>query len=120
MRAAGLKAISTVLTSTAILVKSKNPSNPQLVNLIASRLRGIITAQQFVLCTYNIKRESLEEACKITPGKRAPTITSLEEKGWVAVQAMVGRKKIALVMDELEAIGAEDVLVTKLENSRTY
>jgi len=43
MKAAGLKAIDTVVSSTAILVKSKNASNPQLVDLIASRIRGVIS-----------------------------------------------------------------------------
>jgi len=43
MRAAGLKAISTVVESTAVLIKNKNPSNPQLINLIASRIRGVIS-----------------------------------------------------------------------------
>lgn len=43
MKAAGLKAIDTVVSSTAILVKSKNPSNPQLVELIASRIQGVIS-----------------------------------------------------------------------------
>ena len=119
MRAAGLKAISTVIESTAILIKSKRPSDPKLVNLIASRIRGVITAQKYVLCTYNIDRATLEAASKITPGKRAPTINSLEEEGWVAVSSMVERKNVALVMDELESIGAKDILITKLENSRT-
>ncbi|OJD35008.1 atp phosphoribosyltransferase [Diplodia corticola] len=120
MRAAGLKAISTVVETTAILVKSKKPSNPQLVDLIAARIRGVITAQKYVLCTYNIERNQLAAARDITPGKRAPTITSLEDNGWVAVQAMVERKKIATVMDDLTSIGASDILVTKIENSRTY
>ncbi|KAL1636728.1 ATP phosphoribosyltransferase (ATP-PRTase) (ATP-PRT) [Diplodia intermedia] len=120
MRAAGLKAISTVVETTAILVKSKKPSNPQLVDLIAARIRGVITAQKYVLCTYNIERTQLAGARDITPGKRAPTITSLEDDGWVAVQAMVERKKIATVMDDLASIGASDILVTKIENSRTY
>jgi len=43
MRAAGLKAISTVLETTAILIRSKNPTNPDLVNLIATRIRGVIS-----------------------------------------------------------------------------
>lgn len=42
MKAAGLKAIATVLESSAILIKSKHPSNPELVSLIASRIRGVI------------------------------------------------------------------------------
>lgn len=43
MRAAGLKAIDTVLESTAVLIKSKAPSNPALVELITSRIRGVIS-----------------------------------------------------------------------------
>src|SRR5437016_5010358 len=120
MRAAGLKAVATVVESTAILIKSKNPSNPELVNLIASRIRGVISmfhqlefllileanctltaAQKYVLCQYNIPRTSLENATKVTPGKRAPTINALEEDGWVAVSSMVEKQKVALVMDDL-------------------
>jgi ATP phosphoribosyltransferase len=72
-----------------------------------------------VLCTYNIERPKLDAASRITPGRRAPTITALEEDGWVAVQAMVERKRIAIVMDELTAVGASDILVMKIDNSRT-
>jgi len=43
MKAAGLQAIDTVVSSTAVLVKSKNPTNPALVDLIASRIMGVIS-----------------------------------------------------------------------------
>ena len=72
-----------------------------------------------MLCTYNVERLNLDAASRITPGKRAPTIMALEETGWVAVSVMVERKRIAVVMDELTSVGASDVLVTKIENSRT-
>ena len=76
-------------------------------------------AQKYVLCTYNISRTSLKEATTAIRGKRAPTITQLELEGWVAVQVMVDASKIADTMDELEKFGAEDILVMKLENTRT-
>jgi ATP phosphoribosyltransferase len=38
---------------------------------------------------------------------------------WVAVSAMVLKNSIATVMDELTAEGATDILVLKIENSRT-
>ncbi|OAL06840.1 HisG-domain-containing protein [Phaeosphaeriaceae sp. SRC1lsM3a] len=119
MRAAGLKAISTVVSSSAILIKSKHASDPKLVELITARIKGVITAQKYVLCTYNVERSKLDEARKITPGRRAPTVNALEEDGWVAVQAMVLRKDIAIAMDKLTEIGASDLIVTKIENSRT-
>ncbi|OJJ81194.1 ATP phosphoribosyltransferase [Aspergillus glaucus CBS 516.65] len=118
MKAAGLKAIDTVVASTAILVKSKNTTNP-VVDLLTSRVRGVITAQKYVLCQYNIPRGELATASNITPGKRAPTITALEEEGWVAVSSMVEKKNIATVMDELSKVGASDILVLNIANSRT-
>ncbi|KAI9663559.1 MAG: hypothetical protein M1831_002568 [Alyxoria varia] len=124
MRAAGLHAISTVLESTAVFISSKRaPQYPalakQLTPLIKSRIEGLVTAKRYVLVTYNIRRSQLDDVKEITPGKRAPTINSLEEEGWVAVQAMVERKKVAGVMDRLEMVGAEDVLVLQLTNTRT-
>ncbi|KXX76991.1 ATP phosphoribosyltransferase [Madurella mycetomatis] len=119
MKAAGLKAIDTVVESSAILIKSKAPSNPEMVELIASRIGGVITAQKYVLCQYNVSRTKLDQAIKITPGKRAPTITSLDEEGWVAVSSMVETKRIAVVMDELVKVGAEDILVLDIQNTRS-
>ena len=119
MRIAGLKAIDTVVDSTAVLISSKHPSDAKLVNIITNRIRGVIQAQKYVLCTYNVERSLLSKATQITPGRRAPTITPLEEEGWVAVSVMEERKKIATVMDELVELGALDIFVTKLENSRT-
>ncbi|KAF1953901.1 ATP phosphoribosyltransferase [Byssothecium circinans] len=119
MRAAGLTAISTVVESSAILIKSKHPSDSKLVDLITARIKGVITAQKYVLCTYNIERAKLSSACKITPGRRAPTTTTLEEDGWVAVSVMVLKKHIAIVMDQLTEAGACDILVMKIDNSRT-
>ncbi|SPN97178.1 related to ATP phosphoribosyltransferase [Cephalotrichum gorgonifer] len=118
MRAAGLQAIDTVVESESVLIKSSKPSNPALVNLIASRISGVITAKKFVLCQYNIQRTSVAEAAKIAPGKRSATITALDEEGWVAVSVMVEKKRIAVVMDELASIGAQDILVLDIKNSR--
>jgi ATP phosphoribosyltransferase-like protein len=66
-----------------------------------------------------VERKNLQTATKITPGRRAPTINALEEEGWVAVSSMVEKKKIAIVMDELTKIGAVDILVLEISNSRT-
>jgi ATP phosphoribosyltransferase len=120
MKAAGLKSIATVLPSTAVLIKSKHPSNTTLVNLIASRIRGVIGAQKFCLCTYNVSRARMNEAIAITPGARAPTVMSLEgqDEDWVAVSSCVPTKRIADVMDDLTGVGARDILVMKLDNSR--
>ena len=136
MKAAGLKAIDTVVESTATLIKSKHPSNQKLVDMIASRISGVISkssfcsltrtlgspylaAQKYILCQYNVARSSLKKATEITPGKRAPTITTLEDPEWVAVSSMVLKESIASKMDELTACGATDILVLSIANSRT-
>lgn len=72
-----------------------------------------------MLCQYNVERTVLEAAKEITPGKRAPTITSLDQEGWVAVSSMVEKKVIATVMDRLMVVGAKDILVLDIANSRT-
>lgn len=121
MRAASLHPLTTLVTSTAVLIKSPHPSpaNLPLIDLIASRIKGVITAQRYVFCQYNIPRSLLTEATKISPGKRAPTITALEESGWIAISVMVEKKEIAGVMDRLAAVGATDILVLDIANSRS-
>lgn len=42
MKAAGLKAIDTVIESTAVLIKGKRTSNEKLVQLITARIKGVI------------------------------------------------------------------------------
>ncbi|KAL9100809.1 MAG: hypothetical protein Q9163_003857 [Psora crenata] len=118
MKAAGLKAIDTVLNSTAVLIKSKRPSRPDLVDLIANRIRGVITAQKYTFCQYNVPRQLLARATSITPGKRAPTVTALEDKDWVAVSVMVEKARIADTMDQLTMEGATDILCLGISNSR--
>ena len=121
MRAAGLHAIATVLDTEAVFIKSsvqKHPALEPLIRLITSRIAGVIAAGRYVICEYNIRRDKLHEAATITPGRRAPTISPLEDEAWVAVSSMVLKKQMAEVMDKLEAIGAEDILIFNLDNCR--
>ncbi len=43
MKAHGLKPIDTVFESTATLIKSRNPSDPRLLDKLASRISGVIS-----------------------------------------------------------------------------
>ncbi|KAH6912716.1 ATP phosphoribosyltransferase [Coprinopsis sp. MPI-PUGE-AT-0042] len=123
MRAAGLHAIATVLDTEAVLIKSttpksRSPEQEKTIQMITKRIAGVIAAGKYVIVQYNVPRDRLDEATKVTPGRRAPTISPLEEDNWVAVSAMVEKKKSAQVMDDLTTIGAEDVLVFNLDNCR--
>jgi len=43
----------------------------------------------------------------------------LDDSDWVAVSSMVEKKIIATVMDDLTAVGATDILVLEIANTRT-
>ncbi|KAF8657325.1 hypothetical protein AX16_002247 [Volvariella volvacea WC 439] len=121
MRAAGLHAIATVLETEAVLIRSttqKHPHFTPLINTITSRIAGVIAASKYVVCQYNISRDQLPAARLITPGRKAPTISPLEEDNWVAVSVMVEKSKIADAMDQLMHIGARDIMVFNLDNCR--
>lgn len=124
MKAAGLKAIDTLMESQAVLISSatsgsRSPNmSEDLQTLITNRIRGVIAAQKYVLLNYNVPRSMLPEVIKITPGRRAPTVSPLEGEDWVAVSTMVERKNVANVMDQLENRGASDILMFNIINSR--
>ncbi|TFY62052.1 hypothetical protein EVJ58_g4107 [Rhodofomes roseus] len=121
MRAAGLHAIATLMQSEAVLIKSSTPKHESLdplIKLITARIAGVVAASKYVVCEYNIPRAKLHDATGITPGRRAPTISPLEDEAWVAVSSMVEKKRVADVMDELVKIGAEDILIFNLDNCR--
>lgn len=118
MQAAGLHDIETILTSQAVLIASKKPSHADLVQTIAGRIKGVIAAQKFVYIEYNVERKRLKEASHITPGRRAPTVAPLEDPEWVAVSSMILKSNAGQTMDELEAIGARDILMFDIQNCR--
>ena len=121
MRAAGLKAIETLMETEAVLIKStttKHPHLEPLITLVQQRIAGFVASKKYVLCQYNCLRDNLPVVTEITPGRRAATVSPLEDDGWVAVSVMVERKHIASVMDRLTAAGAEDVFTMSLDNCR--
>ncbi|KAK4705192.1 ATP phosphoribosyltransferase, partial [Phenoliferia sp. Uapishka_3] len=120
MRAAGLIAIETLMTSQAVLIHSKkpNPANADLIQLVTKRIEGVIAAGKYVLCNYNIPRARVHDATQITPGRRAATVSPLDDPEWVAVSSMVLKAEVADIMDRLQAIGASDILNIGLSNCR--
>ncbi|QLQ80572.1 hypothetical protein HG537_0D05730 [Torulaspora globosa] len=119
MRAAGLTDIATVLETSAYLIESKHPkSDPELIATIKSRIEGVMTAQRYVCCNYNAQTKDLHKLLPITPGRRAPTISKIDDEGWVAVSSMVERSKKGAIMDELKKEGATDIMVFEISNCR--
>jgi ATP phosphoribosyltransferase len=113
-----LEVVAEILETQAILIVNPNAEHRDLVELIKRRLDGYITATRYVLIMYNVSNTLLGEAIKITPGKRSPTITSLDDGESKAVSSLVLKKEVNTVMDQLHDVGATDILVLNLANSR--
>ncbi|KAI8879428.1 HisG-domain-containing protein [Backusella circina FSU 941] len=119
MRAAGLHDIHTMMETQSVLIANKKTTHGDLIEKIASRVRGVITAKKYVLCTYNIERKNLNEAKKITPGRLSPTVSSLDShEGWVAVSSMIEKKAKGEVLDKLTELGATDIMVMAFQSCR--
>jgi ATP phosphoribosyltransferase len=120
LREAGLEIIGEpMLHSEAVLIgrEAAVADNPDVAKLIA-RLRGIIIASEYVMVEYNVPRNKLEDACKITPGVESPTISPLSNSDWVAVKAMVKRRGFNTVMDELYSIGGRGIIISEISACR--
>ncbi len=103
MRACGLTAISTLLSSQAVLIKSATPherstrADPAHHRTHPRRHRSI---NKYVLCQYNVqKKRPCRRALEITPGRRAATVSPLEDKNWNAVSSMVLKADVATIME---------------------
>jgi len=115
MRAAGLQAIHTIMTSQAVLIKSNQTARgevrQQLIDLITSRIRGVVAANRYVLYQYNINRTRLTEALTITPGRHFATVSPLDDTGWAGVSVMVFKNGGAEAMAKLQALGVCDIFL---------
>jgi ATP phosphoribosyltransferase len=106
------------MSSEAILISNPNSTHKDLVDLMKNRIQGYITATKYVMIVYNVSVELLDEAVKITPGKRSPTITSLECGTVKSVSSLVLKTEVSEKMDALQKVGATDILVLDISNSR--
>lgn len=119
LRQAGLEVIGEpVMRSEAIVVRRKGLGADPAVDTFIRRLSSVMVARAYVLVDYDIKRSLLEQACALTPGIESPTISDLANPEWAAVRAMVSRRDVHRVMDELYAIGARGILVTDIHACR--
>ena len=78
-------------------------------------------AQNWVLCKYNIRTTQLDAAKAVAPGKRNPTVTQLhgDEQDWKAVEVMVPKKDVSKKLEELWEVGAKDIIIMPMLNTRT-
>ena len=120
LRVNGLREIARVMDSTAMLVARPGLSTDATVNRriveLATALESVIRAQGRRYLMANIPRAALDAVKGILPGISGPTIVDVLDGGrFVAAHAVVDRHDIYRVIAELREIGAEGILVTRIE-----
>lgn len=118
MRAAGLDVLATLMETQAVLITNPHSKHPELAARMCTRIQGYIDSTKFQLMQYNVPRDKMPEAVKITPGKKSPSVLPLERADWVAISVMVAKREVAEIIDRLSAVGATDILVFSLSNCR--
>ncbi len=85
---------------------------------LVARVQGVVFGQQYLMLDYDCPRSVLDKATSITPGLESPTIAPLADPDWVAIRALVPRRGVNEVMDELAAIGAKAILASDIRFCR--
>ncbi|MGO9154533.1 ATP phosphoribosyltransferase [Mycobacterium sp.] len=85
---------------------------------LVARVQGVVFGQQYLMLDYDCPRSVLDKATSITPGLESPTIAPLADPDWVAVRALVPRRGVNEIMDELAATGAKAILASDIRFCR--
>lgn len=110
--------------SEAVLIERDGPDDPDTGRAgiardqLVARVQGVVFGQQYLMLDYDCPREVLEKAASITPGLESPTIAPLADPDWVAVRALVPRRDVNAIMDELAGIGARAILASDIRFCR--
>jgi len=118
LRDNNLKVFSDIGIYETTLIASRKITGDERITRIRRRIEGVLVASNYSMLEYNIPEGSLKEAEQITPGFESPTISRLDEKGWLAVKVMVRKNEVVQVMDRLEALGATAIIETEIMNCR--
>jgi ATP phosphoribosyltransferase len=107
-----------ICVSEAVLVHRAGVEPKPEAAQLKARLQGVVFAQQYMMLDYDCPKVLLDNALEVTPGLESPTVAPLANPGWVAVRAMVPRKQVNPIMDQLSAIGAKAILASDIRSCR--
>ncbi|AHC25655.1 MULTISPECIES: ATP phosphoribosyltransferase [Mycobacteriaceae] len=104
--------------SEAILIERSDSEADPARDQLAARVQGVVFGQQYLMLDYDCPRTVLDQATAVTPGLESPTIAPLADPDWVAVRALVPRRTVNTIMDQLAAIGAKAILASDIRFCR--
>ncbi|MCL5445817.1 MAG: ATP phosphoribosyltransferase [Actinobacteria bacterium] len=114
LRAAGLKIISTLLVSRTELIANresvKDAGMLHAMEQIMTLLSGALEARGKVLIKLNVIKDSLPAVLDLLPSMKSPTISELAGRGGYAVETVVPKSNVNVLIPELKDAGASDIV----------
>jgi ATP phosphoribosyltransferase len=116
----GLMEVATVLESTALLIGCVDlldmPGGARRARELTAALESVLRAQNKRYLMANVPKRALAEIKQILPGINGPTIIDVLDGGeFVAAHAVVDQREIYRTIASLKQVGAEGILVTRIE-----
>lgn len=119
IRANKLRVIDTVMTSSTRLIANKDAMEidwkRRKVENIAMLLKGAIDARGKVGLKMNVARKNLDEITNLLPSEKSPTISSLGDPDWIAVEVVVEEIIERELVPRLKRAGATGIITYPLK-----
>jgi ATP phosphoribosyltransferase len=114
LRAAKLRILDTILTSYTELVANRSayedPVKRHAMHQIHTLLQGSLEARGKVLVKLNVGEADLDRVIELLPSMKAPTVSKLFGDGGYAVETVVAKADINVLIPALKDAGASDML----------
>lgn len=114
LRSHGLRIIETLLSSPAVLIANPesfaDEAKRRAIEDIKILILGAINASGKVLVKLNVQEEDLASVLEVLPSMKAPTVSRLATEGFFAVETVVEKSAINLLIPTLKGKGATDIL----------
>ncbi len=118
IRAHGLRIVCDLLhTHTRLIAHPDAMADPwkrRKIEHIALLLQASLAAHQKVALKMNAPRDRLDEILELLPSLHAPTVSSLSDEQWVALETVVDRESVRSLIPGLREHGAEGILEYEL------
>ncbi len=118
LRANNLRIVDTVIASTTRFIANKDAWQDDFkrskMENIAILLNAAIDARNRVGLKMNVKRENLDAILKVLPAERSPTISTLADQEFVAIEVIIEDKIERTLVPALKRAGASGIITYPL------
>ncbi|MCR5070500.1 MAG: ATP phosphoribosyltransferase [Bacteroidales bacterium] len=113
----GLVEVEKVFWSEAVLISSGDltPDQQQILDEMLFRIDSAMVSRRKKYILMNLPQASVEEATRILPAMRSPTVMPLAAEGWCSMHSVVDEDELWDKIRQLKAIGAEGILVLNID-----